>query len=398
MTAPTIPYDAARAERIAEAYRRVPAHAVDRVVDGLFRTDALIDTAVEDFATLPGGAGWRVLADVLRTRDPDLPGTPDSLRDLLTPLLNPPEWFDPDRVRRGAQLWWRFAPAVIVGVGGTLLSAYAFGDLNKPQAMNSRSETMAARRYEETSRWVLSATSPGALIPGGPGFDATIRIRFVHAMVRRHLRTGGNWNRPAWGDPIHTTGMALTIHGFYLMPLAMHDLLDMPLTDDEQESVRQLWCWIGCLMGVPHALLPQSRPDASDLSTAATLVFAPPDRDTEVLTRALLRGGLRAERVLPQRLWPLTAPILRPAISRLVWGGTGRIVNAYTDIDAEPPRNHPAIFTLRQVARIHETLRRTGRLGTDQDIAVRQRALLAGPLNAMRAEPAPLDPRDAVTP
>ncbi|MCU1640214.1 MAG: hypothetical protein JWN03_489 [Nocardia sp.] len=397
MTPSTIPYDAGRALRIETAYGRLPAHVVDRVVEGMFRTDTVIDTAVADFAIMNRGTGWRLLGDALRTRDPNLPGCPDSLRDLLTPLLNPPDWFDPDQVTRGAQLWWRFAPAVIIGMSGALMNGYAFGDLNKPQAMNSRSETMAARRYEETARWLVAATAPGALTPGAAGFDATLRIRFVHAMVRRHLRECGRWQRTEWGEPIHTTGMALTVYGFLLMPLALFELLDMPVSDDERESIRQLWFWIGFLMGVPDDLLPHSIEGATDLSRAATIVFAPPDADTEILTRALLRGGLRAERILPRRLWPITAPVLRPAVSTLIWGGTARIVSAYTALEADPPRNHPAIFTLRQVARVHELLRRTGRLGTDQDIATRQHGLLEKALDAMKAVPAPVDPRDAVT-
>lgn len=393
----TIPVDAERAARIEEARRRLPDHVVDRVVAGLFRTDTDIDAAVADFAGLGRGAGWRMLGEMLRTQDPDLPGAPDSLRKLLTPLLNPPDWFDPEQVRWGAQLWWRFAPAVIIGLGGTVLSAYAYGDLNKPQAMNSRSENMAARRYEETSRWVLAATEPGALVPGGAGFDATIRIRFVHAMVRRHLRDCGQWN-PIWGEPIHVTGMATTIHGFLLLPLAMHELLDMPLSEDETEAVRQLWYWIGYLMGVPEELLPRSIADASDLAHAAVMIFAPPDEDTEVMTTALLNAGLRPERVLPQPLWRLTAPILRPVVSRVVWGGTARIVDGCFDLDGTPPRNHPAVFALRRIAVVRERLRRRGTLGSDQHIALRQRRVLEGSLNAMKAASAPVDPRHVVTP
>ncbi|WP_405498138.1 oxygenase MpaB family protein [Nocardia sp. NBC_00511] len=397
MTTLEIPFDPARAERIAAARRTFPEQVVDRVAENLFRTDTVIDEVVADFATLGRGAGWRILDEALRTRDPNPPGSPDSLCELLTPLLHPPVWFDPERVRHGAELWWRYAPAVIVGMGGTLLTAYSFGDLNKPQAMNSRTEKMAARRYEETARWVLSATDPGTLIPGGTGFDSTLRIRFVHAMVRRHLRECGQWRTSDWGEPIHATGMAITIGGFLLMPLAMYEMFDMPLREDELESIRQLWCWIGYLMGVPDQLLPHSLADATVLESAAFRIFAPPDRDTEILTRALFRSGLRIERLLPQPLWSRTAPALRPVFSTLVWGGTGRIVTAYNDPDTDPPRNHPVVLTLRQIARGRELLRRRGRLGSDAEIAVRQRRKLSGVLDAMKAAPAPVDPRRAVT-
>ncbi|MFE3195369.1 oxygenase MpaB family protein [Nocardia sp. NPDC059240] len=398
MTTQTIPFEPGRADRIERARRYVPDDAVDRVTHGLFRTDTVIDTVVEDFAALDRGAGWRLLGTALRDRDPQPPGAPDSLRNLLVPLLTPPDWFDADRIRTGAQLWWRFAPAVIVGMGGSLLTAYAFGDLNKPQAMNSRSTTMAARRYEETARWVLAATDPGTLIPGGTGFDATVRIRFVHAMVRRHLRRSGRWNTLAWGEPIHTTGMATTAQAFLLIPLTMYELLDIPLTPDETESVRQLWCWIAYLMGVPDELLPHSIEDAFALNRAATLVFAPPDDDTKILTDALLSSGIRAERLLPQRFHARTAPLLRPVVSRLVWGTTGRIVRTFVDPDAEPARNHPAIIALRQRAKLREPFRRNGLLGTEAHIATTQRRALSRVLDALHAAPTPVPPNEAVTP
>ncbi|MGW4242807.1 oxygenase MpaB family protein [Nocardia sp. NPDC004722] len=397
MTTQTIPFDPGRAERIERARQRVPEDAVNRVARGLFRTDTAIDRVVEDFAALERGAGWRLLDTALRERDPHPAGAPDSLRELLIPLLSPPDWFDADRVRGGARLWWRFAPAVIVGMGGSLLTAYAFGDLNKPQAMNSRSTIMAARRYEETARWVLTATEPGTLTPGGTGFDATVRIRFVHAMVRRHLRHSGRWNTTAWGEPIHTTGMATTAQAFLLIPLTMYELLDIPLTAQEVESVRQLWCWIAYLMGVPDELLPHSIDDATTLNRTATLVFAPPDDDTEILTEALLTGGIRAERVLPQRFREHAAPLLRPVVSRLVWGTTGRIVRTFVDPDAEPARDHPAIIALRQRAKLREPFRRNGLLGSEAHVAATQRRSLSRVLDALRAAPASVAPSQVVT-
>lgn len=58
MTTLEIPFDPARAERIAAARRTFPEQVVDRVAENLFRTDTVIDEVVADFATLGRGAGF----------------------------------------------------------------------------------------------------------------------------------------------------------------------------------------------------------------------------------------------------------------------------------------------------------------------------------------------------
>ncbi|QBS45309.1 hypothetical protein DMB37_39760 [Nocardia sp. CS682] len=385
-----------REARLAAIGQGVPDQVRKRFLHGMFWTDGLVDTVVEDFADMDRGRGWRLLDEALNSVTPFVAGAPASLRELLGPLMEPPSWFDADKVRWGAAVWWRFEPAVVIGMTGALRLSYQWGDLNKPQAMNGRSVKMAARRYEETARWVLSATDPGTVVPGGSGFNDTVKIRLVHAMVRRRLRRAPAWNTGAWGEPIHGTGMALTNNAFLLLPMSMFQLLGAEFTDDELEAVRALWQWIGYLMGVPDELLPVEIEEARQLAAAAPKIFAPPDQDSADLDRALAVAGVRAERIFPNRLRPVLAPIARPLASRIVWGTSNTILNRLVEHQDDPTRvRHPLMTTLRPIVARYERLRRSGRLGTDFDIASRQRGYLERSLALIDAAPHALHPRQA---
>ncbi|MGH9137141.1 MAG: oxygenase MpaB family protein [Acidimicrobiales bacterium] len=389
-------FDTSRARRLDSARATFPAELVERFERGLFETDTVVDRVVEDFAALPSGLGWQLLERALASQQATVPGAPASLEALLAPLMDPPAWFDADRVAWGAAVWWRFFVANVIGLGGALLLGYQHGDLVKPQALNGRSEKLAARRYEETARWVLAATDPGGVVPGRAGFDETIRIRIVHAVIRRRLRNDPVWDRAAWGDPIHATGMSLTNLAFLLLPIATFDLLGMPLAEDETEAVRQLWYWIGHVMGVPDDLLPATIEWARQFAAAAPAILAPPDQDCAELTRAVMRAGVRPERALPRPLRAMAAPVLRPLISRAVWGASNTILTEHIQPGADSARrDHPVIAILRPVVARREARRRAGRLGTDLEIARQQRAGLGAALALVKAAERPLQPHEA---
>ena len=94
-----------------------------------------------------------------------------------------------------------------------------------------------------------------------------IRVRLVHALVRRHLLGSGEWD-PAWGVPISAAGgFATAIGGFFVVPMrAMRDL-GVRFSPSEREAIAHLWRWIGYVMGVPEELLPASSRQAERGST-----------------------------------------------------------------------------------------------------------------------------------
>lgn len=84
----------------------------------------------------------------------------------------------------------------------------------------------------------------------------TPRVRLIHAFVRRHLLTSGEWDSDAWGAPIPQSFMAFTIAEFSHIALAAMHKLGVRYTADELRDIYHLWRYVGLLNGVGPELNP----------------------------------------------------------------------------------------------------------------------------------------------
>ena len=112
----------------------------------------------------------------------------------------------------------------------------------------------------ETDRDVLLSAS--SLRPGGKGWDAALRVRVLHAKVRRSLLQSTKTSRdagqtmPSWdteknGIPINQEDMAATLLAFSTnVLLGIEIIAGKPLPEQEQRDYLALWRYIGWLLGV----------------------------------------------------------------------------------------------------------------------------------------------------
>ena len=354
--------------------------------------DPAADAVVAAFADLPGGEGWRLLEQAIATersvpsvRNPT-GGTVPSVRELIAPLRAPPAWLDLDLADAGAVAYWRVgAPMLFLTLTyGSLAFGYQSADLVRPLAATGRLERMAPRRLAETSRWAVAVTTPGGMHPGEEGWKASIRVRLVHALVRRHLLESGEWD-PAWGVPISAAGgFATAIGGFFVIPTrAMRDL-GVRFSPSEREAIAHLWRWIGYVMGVPEDLLPVSARDAENRVNAALPHGGEPTEDSPRLMRALLYHGLNLGPASP-----IAAQVVG-ALSRR-WMG-----DAMADrLEVPGARLSRLVPLVRPVTRARDLVRATGLLGSDRRVAELELALVHRTLALRRAPRAPLDPSTA---
>ena len=358
--------------------------------------DPLADALVGAFRELPGGVGWSLLECALDAGPDAVPDAPRALHDLLAQASTRPAWLDLDLVDAGAtSLWGAGVPALSLALTyGSLAFGYQKADLARPLGMTGRLEKMARRRLAETSRWYLAVTAPGAMAPFADGWKASVRVRLVHALVRRKLLDGGEWDASVWGVPISSSGMLVTaIGGFHVVPeRALRDL-GVRSTAADREARTALWRWVGCVMGAPEDLLPANWAEAERLVEVA-------DRyDLEVeneygaaLMRALTHRPVPAELVLPGiaagPLRSLNAAVGEALIRR--WLGD-------EVSDELGVRRNPAgrlVPLVRPAVRAHGALQATGLLGGERRAARIQIALVSRMLDLMGDVPAPLSPAD----
>ena len=117
----------------------------------------------------------------------------------------------------------------------------------------------------------------------------TVRVRLIHAQVRRLLLESGNWNADAWGAPINQCHMAGTNLMFSVGVLDGLTRLGYRLERVEREALIQLWRYAGYLLGVEPELLIADEFEGHRLLDLMFTFEPAPDDDSRALVEALMQ-------------------------------------------------------------------------------------------------------------
>ncbi len=268
---------------------------VDRLGAFLTRVDPLADAVVADLERAHGG--WRVFDEATRHGIASTPGAPDSFHALFEAVARVPLWVDWPTVDRGGEVLLRAGPlgGLVLGLKSLVLG-YAAPGGNKPLVWSGRLKEQAPRRLNETARFVQATITPGAMHPGREGWQITLKVRLIHARVRRMILETGRWDAARWCAPASQHDHAGTSLLFSIIVLQGLRQLGVRITPEDAEAYMQLWRWSGWLVGVDPELLPASEAEALRLGELIAATQGPPDDDSRALTRALLDAPLTAAR------------------------------------------------------------------------------------------------------
>lgn len=373
---------------------------VDRSIAGCFTADEAADRLAGAFAQRPGRTGWALLEGALAAGPDGYADGPDELTALLRPLTSLPTRFDPDRLHAGAVAYWRAGagPLSLSLTCGALAYGYQSASLSRPLAATGRLEHMASRRLAETARWVLAVTTPGAMLPGREGFDACVRVRVVHALVRAHLlrdtRPDHVWHVEDWGLPLSDTDCAATaMGGFLTIHLdAMHDL-GVHYSRQELEDMTHLWAWIAQTMGVPAELAPTSYAQARAQSRAAVAIDAGPSTESAALMHALLHHPVPAIQALPKLVRGPATAVNAHVLAGLARRWLGDEMADRLGVERSPLVHAALLARPANVAR--GAVMRSGLLGRGERLGAAERAVVRRVLAQGRAPRTPIRPQDA---
>jgi hypothetical protein len=123
------------------------------------------------------------------------------------------------------------------------------------------------------------------------GFAITVKVRLMHAQVRRLLWRSGRWNGDDWGTPINQVYMAGTNLALSAILLEGLERLGARFSHDEGEALLHLWRYSGYLTGVHPELLCSTRGDARWLGELIFDSQAVPDDDSRALVNALMSSS-----------------------------------------------------------------------------------------------------------
>lgn len=199
---------------------------------------------------------------------------------------NVPDWVDYDKIQRGINVFLAYLPAAGCAlfyrslVGGfsipkiaAVLVATRYLVPNETTDQSKERIDRDRRRSEErlidTGGFLACCFAPppsnvdndsdnqqlsaASLRPGGRGWESALRVRVLHAKVRRSLlrRINPQWNVDMNGVPINQEDMAATLLAFSVNVLLGIELASgRPLNGNDQHDYLALWRYLGWLLGV----------------------------------------------------------------------------------------------------------------------------------------------------
>jgi hypothetical protein len=295
---------------------------IDRLGVYLTRSDDQADRVVETIEGMPRGAGWRMFDEATRHGIATVPNAPDSFRAFFARVEHVPVWVDWNVVDRGGQVLLRAGAVggLVLGLKSLILG-YTAPAGNKPLIFSGRLSEQAPRRIHETARFVQATIGRGGMHLHADGYCITLKVRLIHAQVRRMIVKSGRWNFEAWGEPINQHDLVGTALLFSLVVLEGLRQLGAHILPEEAQAYMHLWRYSSYLMGVDPELMPTSEAEARTVGDLLAATVGEPDADSRRLTRALLDSPMQVAKTPHERRKAARVMRFSAAVCRELIGG-----------------------------------------------------------------------------
>ncbi|APE35828.1 hypothetical protein BOX37_19855 [Nocardia mangyaensis] len=222
-----------------------------------------------------------------------VPEAPEPLRAFFTEIETVPAWVDHEKLVRGTKvLLSGGSDGMYIARDVAMLGGYQFSGFNKTLLRTGALEKGSNQRWAETMQWAMDVLSEDGLSPLGLGYQSTIRVRLIHAFVRRHVAAMPDWQAEDWGLPINQTDMAATLVGAFIAPAIGGMGLGMVLTPTDADAVAHMVRYVGWLLGVEEQWLPHSFRDGVRVLVHTLSALADPDESTRLLAVPMSRDPL----------------------------------------------------------------------------------------------------------
>jgi len=268
----------------------------------LMRGDPLADEVAIWMLSQGGARVWPQIEQAIRLGPQE--GAPPALVNLLAHVSAPPAWAQPARMAEGAralQSTGLHGMRVLRDAG--LMAGYQASGINQTLLQTGALHEGAQRRVASTTAWWLAVTEVDGMQPGKPGWEMTLKVRLMHAMVRQRLLRSDAWSSAQWGLPVNQLDMQATYLAFSAVHLLSLQTTGMWLTRDQREAAMHLWRVIGWHMGVEEGWLCQSEGEARQALLHNLLTQAPADEGSVRLARALMDEPLDRHYSGPLAAW-----------------------------------------------------------------------------------------------
>ena len=234
----------------------------------------------------------RILQLAMDAEDPrDLRALPPVVQDFFEEISVPPDWVDQSAFTPGIRMFHRNSRLILGAmVGGTLVEGFST-NISKSFFVTGRLRDQGVRRLRQNNRHMIEIFLPGGMDRGGDGWKLSVRIRLVHARVRRLLDDAEDWDHEAWGRPISAAHVGYAITAFSARLLKHLKSLGAVFNDEERASFMQVWRYSGYLMGIPESILYRDEEEALRLFEIGTVCEPDPDFEAIAMAHSLVNSS-----------------------------------------------------------------------------------------------------------
>ncbi|GAC84529.1 hypothetical protein GP2_023_00530 [Gordonia paraffinivorans NBRC 108238] len=214
-----------------------------------------------------------------------VPDAPAPLREFFEIYEKVPGWVNREIIEEGARVMRSGgADGLYIARDVALLGGYQFSGFNQTLLRTGALEKGSNRRFAETTQWATDVITENGLRPQGVGYKSTLRVRLIHAIVRRHVARMDDWDPAEWGLPINQTDMAATLVGALVSPSVGAIMMGIVYRPSEYDAVAHLTRYTGWLLGVDDEFLPRDFRDAIRVLYHTSYVLSTPDETTRQLS------------------------------------------------------------------------------------------------------------------
>ena len=254
--------------------------------------DPEMDAVIEELSTLGPGEGRRFIEAFMDNQDESVKrDAPPVLREFFEKAETPPDWVDLDAFRPGIRMFHRNSQLVLGAfVGGTLVEGFST-NISKSFFITGRVRERGVRRLRQNNRHMIEIFMPYGMEREGDGWKLSVRVRLVHAQVRRLLKNSDDWDSEEWGVPISAAHCGYSVAAFSARLLMHMENLGAEFSQEERESFLAVWRYSGYLMGVPEEILYRDEEDALKLFDIGIMCEPDPEPEAAVMAHALVNSA-----------------------------------------------------------------------------------------------------------
>ena len=339
-------------ESYERARRADPTKARNYIVHTMVG-DPVCDEMMAQLAAVPViDADRFIQAAIEDPDDPVLRDAPAAVHAFIEELETVPDWVDFDGFTGGVRAFHRDSSACLAAMlGGVLVEGFST-TIAKSFFITGRLRDQGVRRLRQNNRHMIEILLPGGLETRGDGWRLSVRIRLIHAKVRRLFDDSDEWETEAEGVPISAAQVGYALTAFSARMLQHMKSLGATYDDAERDSFMAVWRYSGYLMGIPETILYRDYADALELFRIGGLCEPDPGMESVAMANSLVNSA--------PVVAGITDPVARRKLAKYIFlVSRAMIGNPMADSLQYPPNRTFGVLPWFRIQRhYHQILRR----------------------------------------